>query len=212
MRVSSMIMILCLAAACASKLRSSDDVALAGEPGFRGEKSGKFVSRAADDGSTETLVDATKDSEWQQWDLDTSKAVSGKRDWDIAFSRFQIKTNGGASGHGDVYVAALPEQPFEDLTRAPVEGFAADREDSNEDTDSHPDNVFNSGDEDWYNYNVMRHELSPKDICYVIRSSEGMFYKFVIDKYYNSAGDPAIMRFRWAEIEAPDGDWRPSSE
>jgi hypothetical protein len=215
MRVSAIIMVSFLAAACASKLRTSDDeqeVPDAVEPELRGEKSGKFVSHAADDGSTDTLVDATEETDWQEWDLDTGNVGSGERDWDIGFSRFRIKTNGGANGPGGVYVAALPEQSYEALTQAPVEGFAADRPDSEQDTDSDPDNVFNSGDEDWYNYDVMRHELSPKDICYVIASSEGAFYKFVIDEYYDSAGTPAMIQFRWAAIEAPDGDWRPRED
>jgi HmuY protein len=215
MRVSAIVMVLLLATACASKLRPRDtemDEPDAGEPEFRGEKSGKFTSRALDDGSTDTLVNAFVEEEWQQWDLDTGKEGTGERDWDMAFSRFRIKTNGGANGPGGVYVAALPEQSFEELKRAPVQGFAADREDSEEDTDTDPDNVFNSGDEDWYNYDVMRHELSPKNICYVLASSEGNFYKFVIDKYYDSAGTPAMMRFRWAAIDAPDGEWRPAAK
>jgi HmuY protein len=216
MRVSSIILVLLLATACASKLRPQSNEAeppdAGGEPEFRGEKSGKFTSLALDDGSTDTLVEADDEFAWQQLDLDTGKEASGERDWDMAFSRFRIKTNGGANGPGGVYVAALPEQSFEELTRAPATGFAADREDSEEDADTDPDNVFNSGDEDWYNYDVMRHELSPKDICYVIASSEGSFYKFVIDKYYDPAGNPAMIRFRWAAIEAPDGEWRPKSD
>ena len=198
MRVSMIVVLLALASACAAKLTTSEK-----------SEHGGFTSKPLDDGSTDTLVDASEEEDWQQFDFDEGKESKAKREWDIAFSRFRIKTNGGENGPGGVYVAALPEQSFEELTRAPTSGFAADRPDSDEDADTDPDNVFNSGDEDWYNYNVMRHELSPKDISYVIASTEGAFFKFVIDAYYSDAGDPANLRFRWAEIEAPDGEWKP---
>ena len=218
MRVSMIVVLLALAlaSACAAKLQTHDKSGGEGnskghpqELEFTGDKSGNFTSRARGDGLTETQADATSETDWQYFDFDTGGASKADGDWDIAFSRFRIKTNGGENGPGGVYVAGLPEQSFEELTRAPIEGFAADRPDSDEDTDTDPDNVFNSGDEDWYNYNVMLHELSPKDISYVIASTEGAFFKFVIDRYYDSAGTPAVFRFRWAEIEAPDGDWKP---
>jgi hypothetical protein len=211
MRLSSIILASLLASACASKLVTRE-LSGAGEPEFRGEQSGNFISRMHRDGTIEMFVDASVEGEWQHLDLDTGAEASGEHDWDIAFSRYWIKTNGGANGPGGVYVASLPEQSFADLTQAPVEGFAADREDSEEDTDVYPDNAFNSGAEDWFDYNMKHHELTPKDISYVIASSEGSFYKFVIDDYYDSVGNPAMLLFRWAAIEAPDGDWRPSSD
>lgn len=66
-----------------------------------------------------------------------------------------------------------------------------------------------SGDEDWYDYNVMDHSLTPKKIVYVIASSEQQFFKFVIDGDYDKAGSPAHFAFRWRAIDAPEGEWRP---
>ena len=175
------------------------------------KRSGKFRNSPKRDGSVVTIADASVEEEWQQFDFDTGKSADGERDWDLAFSRFRIRTNGGVSGPGGVYVAELVARAFDDVTQAPEEGFAADREDTDEDTDSDPDNAFNSGDADWYSYNVMTHELSPKDITYVIASSEARFYKFRIEEYYDDAGTPAIMQFRWAEIEAPASGWPPFS-
>ena len=114
---------------------------------------------------------------------------------------------------GTEYFPAL-EAASHDVTRAPDEGFAADREDSTGeggDTDSDPDNVFNSGEADWYEYNVMTHELTPKEITYVLASSEQRFYKFRLDDYYDSAGTPAKLAFSWDEIEAPESGWPPAA-
>src|SRR5262245_27452273 len=110
-------------------------------------RSGKFAHSDKPDGSIVTVVDATDDSAWQKLDLDTALTTEDEREWDISFMRSFIHTNGGASGPGGVYLAQLKEQAFDDVTRAPDEGFAADRDDTEDDTDSEPDNVFNSGDE-----------------------------------------------------------------
>lgn len=217
-RLGLVLTTLVAAAACASKLKpttdevmedaSVDDDVESDLP----KRSGKFTHAPKRDGSVVTNVDATVENEWQRLDLDTGLSTDDEHDWDVSFSRFFIVTNGGVAGPGGVYVAALHEQSFDALTIAPNEGFAADREDTEEDGDANPDNVFNSGPEDWYNYNVNKHELSPKDITYVIASSEERFYKFRIEKYYDSAGTPAKMQVRWAEITAPESGWPPPED
>lgn len=173
---------------------------------------GKFKNAERRDGSLGTVVDATDMNAWQQFDLDTGTAVEGDGGWDLAFTRFKIKTNGGVTGQGGVFVVALEGQSFDDLTKAPNMGFAADQVDSvgdAGDADMDPDNVFNSGDADWYDYNVMTHELSPKDITYVFASTERRFFKFRIDQYYDSKGTPAKFNFHWKQIEPPDSGFPP---
>jgi hypothetical protein len=173
---------------------------------------GEFKNALQKDGTLLTTVEATDDKSWQQLDLDTGKEATGERDWDLAFQRFKIKTNGGENGPGGVYVVQLEGQSFDDLETAPDMGFAADRPDSvgdAGDTDMDPDNVFNSGDADWYDYNVNNHTLKPKDITYVIASTEKRFFKFRVEAYYDSAGTPANWRFHWKEIGAPIAGFPP---
>jgi len=220
-RLAGLIAMLSALQACASKLEATQDE-VEQDAGLGDEdpdsdlprRSGEFRHSPKLDGWVVTLVDATVETEWQQLDLDTGLDAEGEADWDIAFSRFRLRTNGGVTGPGGVQVAALEGESFEDVTRAPDEGFAADREDSTGeggDTDGDPDNAFNSGEEDWYGYNVMTHELSPKDVTYVIASSEQRFYKFRIEDYYDSAGTPAKLKFKWDEIEAPEAGWPPAA-
>lgn len=222
-------MLLMAAGACASKLKPrSDDTprdAGSGDVADGGDKAdpnavldggipvhtGKFKS-SEDKGSILTVVDATDMNTWQQLDLDTGKESSDDKAWDLGFLRFKIRSNGGATGHGGVFVVQLKGQSYEDLDKAPDMGFAADRPDSvgdAGDADMDPDNVFNSDTDDWYNYDLNNHELSPMDITYVIASTEKKFYKFKIEAYYDKAGTPANTKFRWKQIDAPDSGFPP---
>lgn len=174
--------------------------------------SGMFQNSEAKDGSLLTAVVSTDDKSWQQFDLDTGKDVTGDSDWDIAFQRFKIKTNGGLNGSGGVYVVQLEGQKYESLTKAPDMGFAADGPDSvgdAGDTDQDPDNVFNSGDADWYDYSETNHTLTPKNITYVIASTERKFYKLKIETYYDKVGTPANWKLRWKQIDPPDSGFPP---
>ncbi len=210
---------LLLLQACASKLRVNgedrEDQAEALDPSEEEvdsdlpKESGKFTNSARRDGSIVTTADASLDTEWQKFDFDTGEATDDDDAWDIEFSRFRIRTNGGVSGPGGVYVAQCVGEAYADVTRAPSKGFAADRDDSAEDTDTLADNAFNSGAEDWYDYKVMTHELSPKKITYVVASSEERFYKLAIESYYDRAGTPGLVKFRWEEIDAPESGWPP---
>lgn len=212
-------------AGCADKLKPRDDEVRVDAGQDAGDRdalldggipvySGKFKNAAGKDGAIVTNADSTDDTGWQQFDFDTGKESTDDDAWDIAFSRFKIKTNGGLSGSGGVYVVQLEGQKFESLDKAPDMGFAADGPDSVADagdTDPDPDNVFNSDDADWYDYNETTHTLTPKDITYVIASTERKFYKFRIDNYYNKAGTPANWTLRWKQIDPPDSGFPPDA-
>jgi hypothetical protein len=175
---------------------------------------GKFKNSAKKDGSLVTDVDSTDDKGWQQFDLDTGKESMDDSAWDIAFLRFKIKTNGGLSGSGGVYVVQLEGKQFDDIDKAPDMGFAADGPDSvgdAGDADMDPDNVFNSDDADWYDYDDKTHTLTPKDITYVIASTQKKFYKVRIDSYYNAVGTPANWKIHWKQIDPPASGFPPDA-
>jgi hypothetical protein len=165
--------------------------------------SGAFV-HSVDDGVVTTVVDATDASVWHALDLETGQEVAdGEDGWDLAFSRFRVRTNGGVSGDGGVQIAALEGQSFDALVRAPAEGWTVDRPDGELDDDAEPDNVFNNGERDWYEYEQETHTLTPRDVTYAIATGDGHFYKLRFDAYYDAAGSPAWVRFRWAQIAPP---------
>lgn len=164
--------------------------------------SGSFTHSVAE-GVVTTVVDATSATDWQHLDMDSGHSVEPSEGWELAFSRFRVRINGGTTGSGGVQVAALDGVAWDDVTRAPEEGWTVPGPDGEVDDDTEPDNVFNDGERDWYDYDVETHTLTPRDVTYVVASTEGAFFKLRFEAYYDDAGSPAVVRFRWAPVAAP---------
>jgi hypothetical protein len=171
--------------------------------------SGTFTHMRSEDGSFETLVDASSTTAWSYLDFETGLAVTppdplSERTWDVAFQRFKVISNGGASGMGGALVARITDTPFANITQAPEDGYIADAPDGDADRDDTPDSAFTNGVDDWYSYDVATHQVSPRqDITYIVRSPEMHFWKVQIHAYYDAAGSPGFLRFRWASVLAP---------
>lgn len=199
------------AAGCANDLAPADDE-IVSPPGDDDDDdggfptvSGAFTHTVAPDGVlVTTVVDATDAEGWQPLDLDTGLAAEDGA-WELAFSRFRIRVNGGVSGDGGVEVAALVGRAFDDVDRAPADGWTSAWEDG-EDDDQEPDNAFNNGTDDWYDYELSTHTLTPRDVTYVVRSTDDAYFKLRFDDYYDQAGSPAVITFRWAEVDPPGDD------
>ncbi|HJL14323.1 MAG TPA: HmuY family protein [Sandaracinaceae bacterium LLY-WYZ-13_1] len=161
---------------------------------------GNFT-HSVEDGVVTTVVDATDDSTWHPLDLDTG--VSTDEGWDLSFSRFRVRVNGGVTGSGGVQVAALDGQAFDDVTQAPEEGWTVPVPDGEDDDDTEADNVFNNGTSDWYDYELETHTLTPRDVTYVVASTDGAFFKLRFLDYYDDAGSPAFVRYTWAPVDPP---------
>src|SRR5688572_30371109 len=76
------------------------------------------------DCSNEHLIDATSMDVWIYFDLESQEIVTpanpdDSTEWDLAFQRFKVKANGGASGTGGVEVAEVEGAVCNDLLRAP---------------------------------------------------------------------------------------------
>ncbi len=186
---------LALLGGCMPTLRPGDDPA---PP----PRSGAFTHEVALDGVTTTIVDATSQEQWRHLDLDTGLAVDPAAGWDLAFLRFRVRSNGGESGRGGVFVARM-DGDFDAITRAPDDGWAADAPDSQADDDAEPDNAFNNGQSDWYAYDEATHTLTTRGWVYAVASTERRFFKLELLDYYDDAGSPGFVRFRWAEIHPP---------
>ncbi|MCH2108311.1 MAG: hypothetical protein MK135_03210, partial [Polyangiaceae bacterium] len=165
--------------------------------------SGNFTHEILADGTTvTTVVDASSQDAYQFLDLETGEATEDK--WDLKFKRFFILTNGGVSGDGGVQVARLTDVDFDEVEEPPKEGWLIDQADSDNDRDDTADSAFSNGTDDWYDYDISNHTLTAKETVYVISSTEKNFYKFQVLDYYDEAGSPAIVKFRWARIASTD--------
>jgi hypothetical protein len=93
-----------------------------------------------------------------------------------------------------VSVAVLKGQGWDSLTVAPSEGYQQDASET----------VFNGVEGGWYSYDLVKHKLVPQDeLLYVVRSSQGQRFKLQMLSYYDSAGTPARLSFRYQRLPAP---------
>ncbi len=191
-----------LSGACAAELTPGDDEG--GGPMTVDEMGGPNIGHThEDDDVISTSVDATAEDVWVYLDLDDGQQleVSDPRadpDWDIAFQRFNIKLNGGDSGTAGVEAILLEDMAFEDVDVAPAQGYISDLPDG-DDENENPDYVF----QDWYDYNIATHVLTPRPVVYVVRTAEPQHYKLQIDAYYDDVGTSGTLGFRWAWVEGP---------
>ena len=164
--------------------------------------------------SSELIIDSTSSESWVYLDLDsylddpesTQQSlfddVESAAGWDIAFQRYKVMSNGGISGAGNVSIAIIKDQDFDMISQAPSEGYQVDEEDSEADEDTDPDYVFNRADA-WYAYDFNSHTLSTKNYTYVVKTTQGNYFKIAIDDYYNLVGDAGYLTIRVESITAP---------
>jgi len=169
------------------------------EPPAEGEVGPDVHSQAREGGGQLTHVDATDEEAWVYFDLETGTQLQVEDprtnlDWDLAFQRFHVATNGGISGTAGSEVAIV-EAEFDTVTQAPADGFAEDAADGDDDNED-PDYVF----ADWYDYNPMTHVLTPKPITYVVVTGGGNAFKVALQAYYDDAGTSGFPSFAWEAL------------
>lgn len=152
-----------------------------------------------------SVGDASDYESWQYLDLDTGEATDDPARWDLSFKRFFVGINGGVSGPGNVFVARV-DTSFESTTMAPMNGWETARPDGSDDDDDEADTLFNSGVDDWYEYDVSTHTLTARQRVYAVATTDGNYFKFEILGYYDDAGSPAQVSFRWGRIAAFQGE------
>lgn len=183
-----------------------------------GDTAGKFPSRSGNfshevltDGSTvQSVVDASDYAQWQFLDLKSGQSIveddAATSPWDLKFRRFFILSNGGKTGNGGVELTVLPDTEFSQVNADRVlkvmdKSWSVDQEDKEADDDHEADNVFNNGENDWYDYDSSDHTLTSKGLTYLVRGAGGQIFKVQVLDYYDGAGTPAFLSFRWAEVE-----------
>ena len=145
-----------------------------------------------------THVDATDASKWIWLDLESGEELvvgdpMNDARWDLGFSRFNVRINGGVSGRAGMEATYVEDTTLDRVTVVPTEGWTADTLDEE-------DNVAYAFDE-WYDYDISTHVLTPWPRVYVVRTGDGNHFKISIAGYYSSAGTSGHMQFEWAELE-----------
>lgn len=158
------------------------------------EDTGPLADSEVDGDVVTTRIDATSEEDWVAYDLEERVLASYEGDpWHLAFRRFLVELGEGVEALpldgvalDDVEAGALPE-----------EGWRVDAPDA--DDDGVPEYAL----ADWYDYSVDTHVLTPKDRAWVLRDASGSAWALRFDAYYDDAGTPAKLTFRWTRLAKP---------
>ena len=162
-------------------------------------------------GAGETLIDASAADGWTYLSFANGVVAppaspETSLDWDVAFQRYNIKTNGGSSGVGQGSVADLGPLDLATTTTAQVAGWTPDA--LVRDARTGQERSMNAVLSGWYEYHFFRHQLLSKYHLYAVRAADGRVGLLKIHSYYDGAGTPArltvIQRFP-VDVSEADG-------
>lgn len=180
---------------------------------------GKAVFSATTDGMRAS-IDAGDEEAWVYLDLNNALQVTptnpaNDSSWDIAIKRTDIRMNGGSSGSMDVGLHDLLRGDWSAITAVPADAeFHLDSADAlafvsfpePEETGRAACGSINS-DNGWYYYSGFcddgngAHSITPRDVVYVLRGRDGLYWKLRMLSYYDNAGTTAHPSLEFAPIQ-----------
>ena len=115
--------------------------------------------------TTSVVLDTTSTDAWVHYDLDTGAAVTAADGRDIRIMQWTIELASGVEAGG--VEGAYDE--FDDRCLAPetVSGTPIDL---------------------WYDYSMNTHEVTPHDVMYYVKTSDGAHHRLKFDGYYEDNG------------------------
>ncbi|ATA89127.1 hypothetical protein CAPN001_12830 [Capnocytophaga stomatis] len=167
-------------------------------------------------------LDATTSKDWVYFSFEKGTVVQVSNpkesaDWDIAFSEFYIKTNGGESGKGKAEVALVESKEFDAVKEAPTQGYVKDIE--GDMMYGYPPvtkkGTFSALISGGFDSKTGYVSLSPKNIgtwpsvyaptknVYVVKTADGKFVKIQITDFYNDKAKAGYLTFRY--VTSQDG-------
>ena len=161
-------------------------------------------------GPTVYTVDARANDLWMYFDFSKGSVVGVQNlktdDWDLAFQRHVIRTNGGDTNPaGQAGIMAIAAPTLADVSQVPS------------DTDFVSDvrtkkrlHAYNPELHKWYNYSYTNNVLLPKPIVYVVQTQDGKYAKMRMLSYYCKNDVAGCMTFEYVyqgdgstNLEAP---------
>lgn len=148
---------------------------------------------------TETTIytiEAASREKWAYFDFSRGAVVEVRErsslDWDLAFQRHRILSNGGATNPaGRAGVLSLGKVDFRAVTTAPESGYIAD-------TGAGPGGMTNNdGLARWYDYRLLTHTLKSKGEVYIIRTADHKYAKMRILSYYCEGKRPGCVTIEY---------------
>jgi len=168
-------------------------------------------------------LNASSQTEWTYFSFSEGKQVvvtnpRTSNNWDIAFNRYNVKTNGGTSGIGGVEVVNTGSKDFDAVTQYPGVGYQKDEEVTtygrpkegqttptvitNSVNKAITGTVMNPDPKGFYNYTPPAQGSNTPHInltkyVYVIKTTKGNYVKIQITEYTNSKGETGYLTFKY---------------
>ncbi len=142
-------------------------------------------------------LDCSQIEEWVYFDFSRGSVIKGadknSLDWDLAFKRAKILTNGGETNKKGLGGALVLESvKFETIAELPENAsFEKDYKSYNKLEKE------NKALDKWYEYNYLNHRLEPKPSIYIIKTADGRFAKMQILSYYCEGEKAGCFTFRY---------------
>lgn len=141
------------------------------------------------------VVNATSYKDWVYFSFVSGDSVAvadpkNSLDWDIAFHRYDMRTNGGASGSGNAGVIKRPEEDLSAVFTLPQTGYEADKTDSVNYAGMPPVNTADSRNLVLSQYMEVDTENMPPQYklypnVFVVRTAKGRYAKLRFTDYRN---------------------------
>ena len=148
-------------------------------------------------GPTVYTVDARSHDIWMYFDFSRGAVVAVQNpktdDWDLAFQRHVIRTNGGETNPaGQTALATLEGGDFATLTQVPDDVlFIRDKRSPKRPV------PYNPAIQKWYDYSYLANVLVPKPAIYLVRTQDGKYAKMRLLSYYCEGGVSGCMTFEY---------------
>ena len=141
-----------------------------------------------------TTVNASSEKEYVYFNLRSGKVVKihdpSSLEWDLAFRRSKVITNGGASSKlGKAGLIDLGAVGFDKVTEVPKDNYVLDVSTR---TDTENPEILKP-----YNYNYLTHKLKAKKNVYAARTADSKFAKFQFLDFYCDNKEVGCIKIRF---------------
>lgn len=159
----------------------------------------------AQEGTT-VVIDASDYSNWVYFSFDADGVIEvsdpqSSSEWDIAFLRYNIRTNSGASGSGEGGAFDAGEVSFTSVTQAPEGDYLADDSIGVYDPMNHvyvntPGNTLLA---EWLQLDLST--IPPiatySNHVYILKTGDGKYAKVMLTDYYNDDAESGHLKFTY---------------
>ncbi len=144
-------------------------------------------------------IDARSRRDWAYFNFSRGTIISTSRerlDWDLAFRRTDVLTNGGGTNPDGLAGAVdLDEIPLEQAT-PPADGYLVDASDDER-------GLENAALHKWYNYNWTTHIVTSKNHTYAVRTATGEAVLLTFVSYYCDDGSSGCVTIQYIYADGP---------